>query len=96
MKSRVGLTLVYFAMSRKTDSDQALAELTAKYAQQWPSMVAVAHAFRNERDAAFAWLARAYRQRDPGVTWLKVGPLWRNVHGDPRYAEWLRKLDLPD
>jgi adenylate cyclase len=91
-----GLTLVYFAMGRKTDSDQALAELTAKYAQQWPSMVAVAHGFRNERDTAFDWFARAYNQHDPGVTWLKVGPLWRNVRRDPRYAEWLRKLNLQD
>ena len=40
---------------------------------------------------AFEWLDRAYAQRDPSNdVFLK------NLHHDPRYAAFLKKLDLPN
>jgi len=51
--------------------------------------------FRNQSDEAFEWLDRAYAQRDSGLIGTKVDPLLKSLHNDPRYAAFLKKLDLP-
>ena len=44
---------------------------------------------------AFEWLNRAYAQRDGGLVDIKVDPLLRSLHGDPRYAALLEEMRLP-
>ena len=39
-------------------------------------------------------LERAYAQRAPGLCSLKVDWLFRNVHADPRWDAFLRKMGL--
>jgi hypothetical protein len=56
--------------------------------------IAEIYAFRGENDKAFEWLNRAYRQRDSGLVGLKVDPLLRSLHGDPRYRLLLEKMRL--
>jgi len=51
--------------------------------------------FRNQSDEAFEWLDRAYAQRDGGRIGTKVEPLLKRLHKDPRYAAFLKKLNLP-
>jgi len=46
-------------------------------------------------DKAFEWLDRAYAQRDGGLIFTKVDPLLKSLHNDPRYAAFLKKLNLP-
>jgi hypothetical protein len=53
------------------------------------------YAFRNQSDVAFEWLDRACAQRDSGLIGTKVDPLLKNLHGDPRFAAFLKKLNLP-
>jgi hypothetical protein len=53
------------------------------------------YAYRGERDEAFAWLERAYRQKDSGLWLIKGDPLLKNLAGDPRYPAFLRKMKLP-
>jgi adenylate cyclase len=90
------LAIVYFHMGRKLESDKALAALKGKYADSNAGVIAVVHAYRNENDSAFEWIARAYRQHDEGLVWLKVQKLMVNIHSDPRFREWIKKLDFPD
>ena len=49
--------------------------------------IATSHVYRHDIDGAFHWLDLAYAQRDGQMFWLKVDPLLRNLHGDPRYKE---------
>jgi adenylate cyclase len=91
---RVGLVLAYFAADRKADSDNALAQFTKAHAQDSPGSISMAHAYRNEREEAFKWLAVAYERHDSSIADLKVSELWNSLHGDPRYQDWLRKLNL--
>ena len=51
---------------------------------------------RNQSDVAFEWLDRACAQRDSGLIGTKVDPLLKNLHGDPRFAAFLKKLNLSD
>ena len=43
---------------------------------------------------AFAWLDRAYVQRDDGLIFTKVEPLLKSLHNDPRFTGLLKKLNL--
>ena len=40
-------------------------------------------------------LERAYKQRDGGLAEMKGDPLLRNLHGDPRWPAFLKKMRLP-
>jgi hypothetical protein len=57
--------------------------------------IAQIRAFRNEDDAAFEWLERAYDQRDSGLVEMKGDPLLANLRDDPRYLALLKRLRLP-
>ena len=38
------------------------------------SAFAIVYGALDEKDEAFAWLEKAYEERDPQLTYLKVGP----------------------
>jgi TolB-like protein len=91
-----GLALAWHALGRRTESDRALGEAIGKYADTMAYQIAEVYAYRGEADEAFAWLERAYRQRDSGLACcLKTDPLLKNVRDDRRYAELLRSMKLP-
>jgi tetratricopeptide (TPR) repeat protein len=87
--------IAYYALGRKKESDAALRELIAKYDASDAYGIALVYAFRNQSDEAFEWLDRAYAQRDGGLIATKVDPLLKSLHNDPRYAAFLKKLNLP-
>jgi TolB-like protein/DNA-binding winged helix-turn-helix (wHTH) protein/Flp pilus assembly protein TadD len=87
--------LAYYALGRKKESDAALSELVTKYHAGGAYQIAEVYAFSNHRDEAFGWLDRAYAQRDSGLIETKVDPLLKSLHNDPRFAAFLKKLNLP-
>lgn len=87
--------IAYHALGREKESDAALRELIEKYPTTAAFQIAEVYAFLKQSDEAFEWLERAYAQRDGGVSQTKVDPLLKNLHGDPRYAAFLKKLNLP-
>ena len=52
------------------------------------------HVIGGEADLAFEWLERAVKQRDSGLTLLKVDPLLVNLRRDPRLAALVKRLHL--
>jgi TolB-like protein/DNA-binding winged helix-turn-helix (wHTH) protein/Flp pilus assembly protein TadD len=89
-------SMAYYALGREKESDAALSELIAKYHERAAYQIAQVYAFRNQSDEAFEWLDRAYAQRDSGLIGTKVDPLLKSLHNDPRYAAFLKKLNLPN
>jgi len=87
--------IAYHALGRKKESDAALSKLITKYHASEPYYIAAVYAFRNQSDEAFEWLERAYAQRDGGLIGTKVEPLLKSLHNDPRFAAFLKKLNLP-
>jgi hypothetical protein len=87
--------IAYHALGRERESDAALQELVAKYPTHSAYQIAGVYAFRNQSDEAFEWLDRAYVQRDDELIETKVDPLLKSLHNDPRYAAFLKKLNLP-
>src|SRR5882762_6179217 len=88
--------IAYHALDREKESDTALRELVAKYHEGGGYQIAQVYAFRNQSDEAFEWLDRAYAQRDSGLIGTKVDPLLKSLRKDPRYAAFLKKLNLPN
>jgi TolB-like protein/Tfp pilus assembly protein PilF len=89
-----GLAMAHFRAGDEAASRAALDTLVQKYATTAAYQVAQAHARRGEVDAAFQWLERAYIQHDLGLAWVGAGG-FRELHSDPRWKPFLRKMNLP-
>ncbi len=90
-----GLALAYHALGRKKEADETLKDFTDRYKNDWCYLIAELHAFRNEKDAAFIWLEKAYNKKDSWLYWLKGDPLLKNLEDDTRHKVFLRKMNLP-
>jgi tetratricopeptide (TPR) repeat protein len=90
----LGLALAYHALGREAQSDANLAELIRNFQAVAAYQVAEAYAFRRQTNEAFDWLNRAYTERDPGITAVKVDPLLNDLRRDQRYPVLLKKLRL--
>src|SRR5262249_2188492 len=72
-----------------------LKEEQASRAYVDPALIASDHALIGEKDIAFAWLEKAYAERSVRITYLKVSPAFHSLRSDPRYADLLRRMGLP-
>ena len=59
-----------------------------------PYELAVLHARLDEKEAAFAWLEKAYEERSSALVYLKVEPRFDSLRADPRYDNLLRRIGL--
>ena len=96
-----GFRLSSVAMAEHTlghaqESQQALAQLIAQHSTEAAFQIAETFAWRGEKDKAFAWLERAYQQRDGGLSDIKTDPPLAGLRSDPRYEAFLRKMNLPE
>lgn len=89
-----GLAIIYHAIGRERDSDAALARLTTDRASDAAYEIAEVYAFRGEIDEAFAWLNRAYQQKDVELFTIKGDPLLKTLEPDTRYEGFMRKMNL--
>ncbi len=76
------------------ESNVALEALVARYAKTGAAQVAEVYAWRGDRDRAFDWLDRAVAQRDVGIVKARYNPLYRKLHDDPRWKEFLARLTV--
>jgi TolB-like protein/DNA-binding winged helix-turn-helix (wHTH) protein/Tfp pilus assembly protein PilF len=58
-------------------------------------LIALLSAELGDRDAAFQWLEKAYQERLLTMPNIKVAPGLRSLHGDPRFADLVRRVGLP-
>ncbi|HEY4300328.1 MAG TPA: hypothetical protein VGM73_05615, partial [Candidatus Didemnitutus sp.] len=77
-------------------AEAALAELIKSDADVAAYQIAEVHAFQGNADRAFEWLERAFRQRDPGLAWIRPDHLLDRIHDDARWLPFLRKVGLAD
>jgi tetratricopeptide (TPR) repeat protein len=60
-----------------------------------PTNVAVAYALAGDRNKAFEYLEKARAEQDSELMACIRFPAFDLLHSDPRYAEFMRKLELP-
>lgn len=87
-----GIPLGAHAQHRDADAKAALA-VQLKHPTGAEFQIAETYAYFGDSDQAFKWLDAA-ADRDLGIIWLKNDFLLKDLTGDPRYAQLLRKVNL--
>jgi len=73
----------------------ALEEEQARRIYIDPAWIASRHAELGEKDLAFTWLEKAYAEKSGFLLYIKVLPRFDSLRSDPRYAELLKRMGLP-
>ena len=59
------------------------------------SDIASFYADLGDKEQAFRWLNTAYQERDLGLACMKTNPYFDSIRSDPRFAELVRRVGLP-
>jgi tetratricopeptide (TPR) repeat protein len=90
---------VYAAAGDKARARRTLAEELRRHREQKsyirPGWVAEVYVSLGDRDEAFRWLERAYRERDAWLALLNVWPRFDPLRSDPRFKELVRRMNFP-
>lgn len=57
--------------------------------------IAMIHLGLGEKEAALGWLEKAYEERDPSLTLLRVEPLLDPLRSNPRFQAIVHRMNLP-
>ena len=90
------LAIIHHALGDTAKSNESLRTLITTSAADAAIQISEAYAARGELDEAFAWLDRAYVQRDAGLAEVKLSRLLRPLHGDPRWDTFLKKMNFEE
>jgi hypothetical protein len=60
----------------------------------FPWQVVTDYARLGDKENAFLWLEKCYAERQ-GLEFLKVEPALEGLHSDPRFADLMRRVGLP-
>lgn len=64
----------------------------ARYVE--PHAIALVYSALGDKDKAFEWLERAYDDRSPVLTYIKVWPKMDSLRSDPRYVKLITRMRL--
>jgi TolB-like protein/Tfp pilus assembly protein PilF len=91
----IALTLARQIGNDRAAADAALAGLIEKDANSSAYEIAEVYALRNEVNETFAWLDRAFSNRQSDIAYLLFDPFILRYRDDPRFAAFCRKVGLP-
>ena len=95
---QLDLGIAYAMTGKRDEARRILAKLENLHEQGGvPSgSVAILHGALGESNEAFAWLEKAYEERDPQLTYIKAGRRFEPLRKDPRFTELVHRVGLPD
>jgi TolB-like protein/DNA-binding winged helix-turn-helix (wHTH) protein/Flp pilus assembly protein TadD len=88
---------LYARSGRQAEARAALAK-SLQLSQGKPvssGAVALTYAALGDKEQAFSWLEKAYTERSSFMTSLKYWSVFDPLRGDPRFADLLRRVGLP-
>jgi serine/threonine-protein kinase len=91
----VGEVTILARTGRKDEVPAKIAALRQSYGDAASYQYGQVYAQLADHDAAFRALDRAWEIRDSGLINLKVDLLMEPLHGDPRFAELIDRLNFP-
>ena len=88
MKAWVART--YALAGRRSDAERVLAEVRALSKQSYasPYPMASIYAALGEKDAAFEWLERVYKDHSYYVVWLNIDRVFDGLRSDARFQDY--------
>jgi TolB-like protein/DNA-binding winged helix-turn-helix (wHTH) protein/Flp pilus assembly protein TadD len=92
------LGFAYAAVGKREEARRILAKLRSlqKRGLVPAGSIAILYGALGELNEAFAWLEKAYEERDPQLTYLKVGRRFEPLRQDPRFRELVLRVGLPE
>jgi len=89
------LARAYASWGKTGEARRILENLIQKAKKEYvsPFRIAVIFASLGEREDAFSWLEKAFEERSNNLVYLKVDPALDNLRSDPRFEEFLRRLN---
>jgi serine/threonine protein kinase/Tfp pilus assembly protein PilF len=85
------------AAGKRAEAHSIIDELvrSSKTGHVSPFYIAEVYSTLGERDQAFEGLEKAFQLRDDELVWILIDPSFDNIRPDPRYADLLRRMGLP-
>ena len=95
--SKEGLARIYPLVGQREKAEAILQEMlkAAQHRSDMEVQIGCVYAALGDVDQAFAWLEKAYTDRDGGLILLKVSPIYEPLRPDPRFADLERRVGLP-
>jgi len=96
LRAVAGIARTY-ALSGETEKARELLDGLVQMSEQefiTPYIVAKVYLALGKKDQAFEWLEKAYQDRSPYLTTIKVDPEVDQLRADPRFHELLKKMRL--
>jgi eukaryotic-like serine/threonine-protein kinase len=92
-----GLGWVYAISGRRADALKIVQGFTDLSSHTYVDFyqLATIYAGLGEKDQAFRMLEKGYEQRSASMPYLTVDPFWDGIRSDPRYADLLHRMGLP-
>lgn len=89
---------IYTCSGNKKVAREILSELESTSKKYHIDYMDIAHIYSalNEKDKAFEYLEKAREARMNHFCILRVDPRFDNLHSDPRFNEFLKKIGLPE
>jgi DNA-binding winged helix-turn-helix (wHTH) protein/TolB-like protein/Tfp pilus assembly protein PilF len=86
----------YAKSGRRIEAQRALAEIIRGSKERYfqPAHIAQVYIALNEKEKAFEWLEKAYKERDWALTGLKRYPSFDGFRSDPRFSDLLKRMKL--
>ncbi len=88
------LGIIHALQGNIAEADKALTPLIDTLQHRAAVQIAMNYAARKDAHSAFAWLERAYAQRDSGMAFLKSNWIYESLYTDPRWPLLLEKMGL--
>src|SRR6266851_387457 len=91
------LVRAYAGADRRTEALRVLGELHRRRQKGYVPAAAFLNAYLGlgDTEEAFAWMERAAEERSNIMQFLKVHPFFDPLRSDPRFAEFLRRVNFP-
>jgi tetratricopeptide (TPR) repeat protein len=88
---------IYAVSGRRTDALKIAQEFKDLSAHTYVDFYwsGVIYAGLGDKDDAFRLLEKSYQEHAATLPYLAVDPFWYGMHSDPRYADLLRRIGLP-
>ena len=95
---QLDLAFAYAVSGHRDEARKTLAKLEMLHAQGVaPSVsIAILYGALGQSNEAFAWLSKAYQERDPQLTYIKAGRRFDPLRKDPRFGQLLHRVGLAD
>jgi serine/threonine protein kinase len=92
-----GLGQAYALAAKRREAMGVLEELKKQSRQRYVAARATAEVYIGlaERDQAFFWLGKAIEERDGWLVHLRGDPRYDALRSDPRFADLVRRIGLP-